>query len=53
MTKWDTNVLQNNTGSRKKKEDDQDGNEAPAPPPGMMKFTLVSRRGNKQQVCFL
>lgn len=49
MTKWDTNVLQNNPVARKKKEDDQE--EPAAAPPGTMKFTLISRRGNKPQVC--
>lgn len=50
MTNWDTNVYQASGGSRKKRDEDQDGNDAQAIQPGMMKFTLMSRKGNKQQV---
>ena len=57
LAKWDANVLP--AGVRKKKhggadEDEEPGDaEGPGDGPDMMKFTLLSRKGNKQQVRLL
>lgn len=47
MALWDSSVLP--AGVRRKKGNERDGDEA-AEPQNVMKFTLLSRKGNKQQV---
>ena len=51
LAMWDNTILPTASGGRKKKVEDDSDTSSSARALGVMNFTVLSRRGNKQQVC--
>lgn len=50
---WDSAVLPPNIRKRRVDEPDEDGDGSEAEGQGVMSFTVISRRGNKQHACLV
>lgn len=52
QTLWESAVLQPSTRKKRAEDEDEENGDVEVTGPGMMNFTMITKRGNKQQVRF-